>query len=462
MSAEDLYAFQHAVLRDACYQLQPPSERALLHWHAFHSLQRPQDGEVHPRSVELLHHILASASAPLPPAQQARRAELEASCLLRAAEFARLQMQWSRAHELYTLVEAHSAVTGQGRATARFGRAEILRLTGDARKALPMYEQLLTDPETAPALRTKLSTSLAACEFLLGDTARAEKLLRDAAINGPDARSRAVNRGILGIILRRQGKLTEAEATMRDSIEAWRTLGDPIARANEEANLANVLRDAGRLDEAIALYQATVREFLEFGAAGHAATQLSNLGSALMDARRQDEAERALHQAIALLREHGPARMLGIALGNMASLETSRGKYAVAQQLLKECLSLLEPLQEKALLGAFRSELARSHLLCGAYAEAQTLLLRADRELQECGAVLTRMANTLPLLSRLALARAERSEALEYLRLAVAMADDLRLPPDSPQREIIRSTGAALEAADTHLVHGHLPEEIGG
>jgi len=59
----------------------------------------------------------------------------------------------------------------------------------------------------------------------------------------------------LGAMLRKQGRLTEAEALFRETLEAGRELPPPASLSAVLAGYADVLRDQGRLAEAEPMYR---------------------------------------------------------------------------------------------------------------------------------------------------------------------------------------------------------------
>lgn len=159
----------------------------------------------------------------------------------------------------------------------------------------------------------------------------------------------------LGAALQEQGRLAEAEASLRHALEIT------PAFAAAHSNLGNVLKDRGRLDGAVASYRRALECKPDF-AEVHA-----NLGAALLELGSPAEAEASLRRALEL----SPG--LIEALNSLAILLAAKGEPAMALRLVETSLHGKETAEAKAIFvdcvkrlqftqvsGAFRDDMARA------------------------------------------------------------------------------------------------------
>ncbi len=191
---------------------------------------------------------------------------------------------------------------------------------------------------------------------------------------------------VLGIALRRQGRLDEAEAQMRHAVA--------LAPGNAEyrSNLGQLLAARGRVAEGLAELREAVRLAPGFRPAALALARLANmagdhalaeeqarrltgrdardaeawsaLGSALFGLQRSDEAAEALRRALAIAPDYGTARV------NLASVLATAEQSEEARAEVAECDR--RGLRDRA------TELARARALMqlDRYDESEAVLLR--------------------------------------------------------------------------------------
>ena len=166
----------------------------------------------------------------------------------------------------------------------------------------------------------------------------------------------------IGIVLRDQGKLAEAEMACRKAIElkpnfaeAHKSLGNALREQGKTAeaeaacrkaivlkpdyaeahnNLGNVLHDQGKLAEAVAAYQKAIELKPDYAEA------LSNLGTSLLAQGKPAEAEAACRKAIELKPDYAEAH------GNLGRALHHQGKLGEAVAANKKAIELKPDLAE--------------------------------------------------------------------------------------------------------------------
>ena len=145
----------------------------------------------------------------------------------------------------------------------------------------------------------------------------------------------------LALLLHSQGKLDEAEALFRQTLEARRrTLREEHPDTLESMNdLALLLKDQGKLDEAEPLFRETLEARRRTLGEEHpdTLTSVNNLAVLLKILGELDEAEPLLRQALEaqhrILGEKHPNTLQS--MNNLASLLWAQGKLAEAERLGK-------------------------------------------------------------------------------------------------------------------------------
>ena len=189
---------------------------------------------------------------------------------------------------------------------------------------------------------------LAGVQRTLGKPHDAVATLRAVAADPADA----VAHHKLGVVLREEGRLPEAEFALRDAIaadpamaEAHLELGNVLAAQHQSEaaeaafrqsiavrpsyaaahyNLANVMRESGRLDAAAAAYQVALSHNPEFVEAWF------NLGITYKTMRRLDDAIAAYGRVIALRPQYAEA------LNNLGVVLRSLGRVAEAEDMFRK------------------------------------------------------------------------------------------------------------------------------
>ena len=225
--------------------------------------------------------------------------------------------------------------------------------------------------------------------------------MRQALIIKPDS---AETHNNLGVVLKEQGRLSEAEASLRQAlslkpgyVEAYCNLGNilreqgrlPEAEAcyrqalslkpdyvEGQNNLGNALREQGRLAEAEACYRQALSlkpDYVE---------GQNNLGVALQEQGRLPEAEACYRQALSIKPDSAEAHNnLGNALREQGRLSEAEACYRQALSLKPDYLeaqnNLGVALQEQGRLSEAEASLRRALSIKPDHAEAHSNLLFA-------------------------------------------------------------------------------------
>jgi predicted ATPase/class 3 adenylate cyclase len=199
------------------------------------------------------------------------------------------------------------ALTGQSIAMIFTGRAasDGVDVFGYFEEAADLAE------ETGQWWLLAMSASFAGAELLAFDPSVGKALLE----RGVAAASRSGNPYAIAAVAIAQGRAFSqqrdtdaAVAAFGVAIEGFGELGDERFALAARSDLAHALRRGGRLDEAFALYRQTVDGWIHLGHRGAVANQLENLAYAHTDHGDAERAVRLLGAAEAMREASGQAR----------------------------------------------------------------------------------------------------------------------------------------------------------
>lgn len=384
-SAGTVYVFRHAVMRDAAYQLQPLTQRALLHRAAADLIEQafgPGDEKLAPVAHELADH-LALALEGL-PGEAAALAMRELHLLRVAARHAQKQADFPAAELLWRRCLGRST-DADAELEACMALSAALHELGRGRQSDEMLQSALRLEPGArdPALRARvlLHAAIQMRAAHVGDLPRALDLAR--AANDPLLVGNVLHR--LGDALAADEKRPdEAMARLDEAARAFASANDLPGQARVLASRAQVLAfalkrpgDAAELlqkavalaegcgdrmvaaDMAIALgvhhanfgqpelAEPAYRRALELvaGTGAHFLVMRAqvNLGMIyLFMLDRVRDAGEIWARSLELMREHGRDTDIVTGLNNVGRWLCGVGRYAEAETLLRECLTWCE------------------------------------------------------------------------------------------------------------------------
>ncbi|MCA8911837.1 MAG: tetratricopeptide repeat protein [Planctomycetes bacterium] len=337
LAAETAYLFRHALLRDAAYELQPPSVRATLHAEAvqvFEGLFGPAavaDSRQHHASDMLVGEIALHAAAAAAYGREGMSARRDA-CLKRAGVLADRQYRHDDSDRYWTLLlERTESDADRVQALHRLGHLAMSRNRyGDGRefqqRALDAGERLAgADREAMKRVLANARVSLSYTHYWSGEIEEALKLAQQVADDAPDAGVRVVALRALGTFQLRGGKPAQAVETLHKALEALDESAHPSQRAEVLGTMALAELELGRIHESLAHFDEGIElaESVNFRRA--LANQTGNKAAALRALGREHEAMEQMRRSMQLAKEIGDRVTEAQALGNLCNVRSALG-----------------------------------------------------------------------------------------------------------------------------------------
>ncbi|NUN49259.1 MAG: AAA family ATPase, partial [Candidatus Brocadiae bacterium] len=371
------YAFVHPLLRMMLYSKLLPRKRRLMHQAIARALEESGAaldtgreaaealayhwtgaGE---REKALVYQIQAGQKAKAAYANEAARQHLEA-----AARVLEDKGDLASRVKLFDVLESLcslASIAGSSETSEKLAQRMVFVATdlGDnERKALALKElglaeqtagkyaasqaHLLEARDTAaePALRGQcmafvafqLSEKLGRAQEGLAMADEALKVLEGT----PDISARYAAFNARGVSLLRAGRIAEAEAQMRRTVEFARANNRRIGVCNGLNNLSVALEAQGKSDERIAILRQALEAAREMGYLHGEALYLVGLSYGLMD-KCDPDAEPVAKQALELAKRAGYRTSVHNATGCLAQLAYQRADFAGCRKLLEEPLA---------------------------------------------------------------------------------------------------------------------------
>ncbi|MCA8911605.1 MAG: tetratricopeptide repeat protein [Planctomycetes bacterium] len=401
-SAEQLYEFRHAMVREAAYQMQLPSERAALHDATFeylHATLDDADRTVH--AQELLSHIRGAGDEAL--------ATYELVYLRRAARRAQYTFQDAAACDLLEEVRSHHLCDLETslRASQELGGL-LLRLGRPEDAVTVLRDALNRAHREAPKQVGQLLAALAGVYMESGQAVRAKELFEQAVAKlreAGDERQLGIALTNRAILLRHLGDAVDVEALLNEALDVHRRTGNLRFEALTLMALGGSRRALDDDASAERCYAEALRVFRDTGDRPHEAQALGNLANVFLMTERLDAAQDAYLRALRVMRELGHRRSEAILLGNIGQLLQRTGRLGASLRAGHDSVAMLEQLNDLMLLPAFRAMHAGTLAAVGEFEQAETQLARAETELGNAESV-SALDHTLPEIIRFRLAQA--------------------------------------------------------
>ena len=359
LSAELAYLFRHALLRDAAYEMQLPSERAKLHELAFYLMEEtfggrapapapldaaaPVEAAAHPTDSVALELVNHAGLALQGSGGAAELANLRRLYLQRGAEHAGRAYQSDASASAWELLAELTDGASRGEALRR--AASVRALSGRTAAAETLFERAVETQRQAGDRRME-GIALGGLANLASETGRPDRaeelyqqalqLMRDAG----DRYSEGISLGNLALLYQFTGRAELAEHTYERTLEIHRAVGNRRYEGIALGNLALLHRDQGRLDQAERGYEAALAIHREVGNRRSEGIILGNLAALYQDSQRPEQARDTYAAALAIHRELGNRRSEAIARGNFAGLQRFAGRLDASRRGYEEALAM--------------------------------------------------------------------------------------------------------------------------
>jgi tetratricopeptide (TPR) repeat protein len=386
MDAESAYLFRHGVLRDAAYELMPPSLRVTLHGLVADCLAELFKERLDPVAGGIADHL-----------ELAGRLVDELPYRRRAAKYAEHNYANAEAvRNLYRIAQAEGLdAAARVRALEQAGGLQIQM--GDpagVAETLRRMDALAGDDELLALTRRGLQAKLDMRAGRTSEAGEAYEQLAEAWRRRGNRERELVVLGGLNDVRKTQGRFDEAEALCKRVLELAVELGDRRQECRTLSHLATtygykqqyklaedycrralklaqdlherqieggvlntlalVLRREGRLEEALQTYRQALAVLRETGARVHEGVALGNMGAVLEDLGRRDESGRLFKQAIEVHRRTGNRRFEGIHTGALAVHAERDGRREEAERLMADAIAILDEVGDARIAEQFR------------------------------------------------------------------------------------------------------------
>lgn len=343
MGADTAYQFSHALLREAAYQLQLPSSRALLHA-AAHDLLLEEPEFRDALAFDLAEHArLALADPELPEHLRSRLRLAEPRHLANAAAVARRDFRNADAKALLLRLSSHEAASPRQRADALVKLGITCITLGQNDQAPAYIRQGIQWSESEPlGVRAGMLVEAATA---LGVIHRIEDVEAICAQAAPLAEA--------GGGLDVQVDLLIAWSIARQQQQQWQSAGEMLQRALTIAqeghdpkrilavrsNLGILAMHLGQNAEAERILQEVIKEASAAHDLSLLCTATGNLGNVRNKQRRYEEGRLLLLQGIELAQQLGDRRRELVHLGNLVTSVKQLGERRQGRVLGAEALN---------------------------------------------------------------------------------------------------------------------------
>ncbi len=334
------YVFDHALLRDAAYDLLPKATRRDLHGDVATSLADRVEGRDVALAARVAHHY-----------DRARDLERAFEWYLRAGDDAADTYAVEEAVDRYERALALARERDDEAAVARACAtlADHQETTGAVDAARAAARRGLVAAAAADATvdvdtRRRLRRNLSAARIAQGDLDRGEaaaEQLRALGRHHDDARARTEGLVKLGSTARQQGEYDRA----RDHLTAARELAADL----DDALLADVHHDLGAVAHARGEFD-TAREWFEEGLSNYRAVgdrageamALNNLGNVAFQRGTYDRARERYEESLRVKREIGDRHGVATSLMSLGIVHRAVGNYERSRARQEQSLAVYE------------------------------------------------------------------------------------------------------------------------
>ncbi|MDC1142926.1 tetratricopeptide repeat protein [Planctomycetota bacterium] len=410
MQAEDFYVFRHSLMRDAAYELQPPSSRAASHFLAIESCLSVFQNDIPPvLAAEMTEH----AARAMESDQDLATAKVwRARFLKQAVSYA------IEGYQLHEVIRHSSALAELDwlslfdRVDALFGAAEYCDRTGQRERAEVFVKRGIVGLESAePNTETKKKWSrgmilrAVICTHQ-GDYPQAATVLEELTTQ-PDGeipdRVRAVALGNLAIVHREIGEIELAEEGYRAAIALSKQAGDSASVGRNTGNLANLLQVQARYDEAAEAFSEAIRLARDAKDPMTEGIVTGNFAELLVLRGEYDEARKRISHSHAIQDRLGDLEGESQGKSTLARIYAKQGEFTQAVEFAEAAVAGLDKAESPFLAASARCRLASYLLAVGDVARAKVVQQASESELSRMGAKEILWCGALPVRVEIAL-----------------------------------------------------------
>lgn len=222
--------------------------------------------------------------------------------------------------------------------------ASIYEEQGRFSEALDLYRncvQILGD-STNRDRGAKLISNAASCMSMMGRMDDAIPLLELALKlrTDPQSAGYATTLITLGSVLRRQGKLEEAEKAFTNTLGIISTLKDFYLKSVLVNHFGTLRYEKGQFEEAKQDYQTALEMKQQLGDLKGIGVVLNNLGMLFEKMGLLDDAESVLNKSLKIRKQLGDVRGIAVNSNNLGNVYFGMGKHQIALEKYLESIQL--------------------------------------------------------------------------------------------------------------------------
>lgn len=196
----------------------------------------------------------------------------------------------------------------------------------------------------------------------------------------------ATARNDLGIVLRKQGDLTGARATLEEARTEFREIGDENGLGGALTNLGEVCRAEGDLPKAEGLYREALEIFRKLGRKDSEYATMNNLGGVLYQRGDFRGARKLFANLLDIRQEAGDKVGVALAKTNLANVLRVQGELDRAIALHEQALAVFNEIGDPAMAVAVDLSLGKVLIAKQDLAAARRILQEAFKVNREIGA----------------------------------------------------------------------------
>jgi tetratricopeptide (TPR) repeat protein len=436
------YAFRHALLRQAAYEMLPPSEKRLGHLLAGKYLE--QAGER--QGIVLADHFERAGENPRAihwlgvAAQQALDVDDLVETLARVERAVNLG---AAGEELCSMRVIESQ--------ARTWHGEYAEAERAAREALASNE---------PKTRLQAMSSLFEA---LGPQAKYDGIARHMAeIAERPAEPDLLNPWLDCIVNATAYLFAGGDHEIRGHtlalLEELRERLDPILIGRAETMRAHMARIDGKPAQAVAGFRRAADYYESIGHRRAACEARGNLGVTLLEVGQLEEAETCMRQVLATAQKMDLKFMVGGGFYSLANVLAFQGSLDDARAAGEKALAITGALNDRRWKGYSEAYLSVTEYLAGDYARAEQY---ARAAMTTWETVLSVQPFALALLARAVLAQGRKAEAVLNAQDAYSQLERLGVVDDGEATIRLALAECLVAAGDTQAARGILDKASG-